>query len=86
MAEYLIGDRDKAAFINKMNKIFGEIKPGSELSSSNFMNIPGEMSIFLTTDPMEEKLLDTLVKKRTFSYPVKKISLKEMIEASREQV
>lgn len=87
MAEYLIHDRDKAAFINRMNKLLRQIEPGLELDSTNFIDVPGsgedDMSIFVTDNPIEVSLLDMLVKKRKFSYPVKKVNLKEIIGASR---
>lgn len=88
MAEYLMHDKDKAAFINRMNKLLGQVKPGLELNSSNFIDVPGDGSdtdtcIFVTDDPLEEKLLDTLISKKVFSYSIKKINLKEMVDASR---
>lgn len=87
MAEYVIHDKDKAAFINRMNKILKQMEPGFELDSTNFIDIPGsgtseDMSIFVTEDPIEEKMVDMLVSKRAFSYPVKKISLKKMAKES----
>lgn len=87
MAEYLLRDKDKAAFINHMNKMLGQVDPGLGLDSNNFLDIPGDnksedKTIFVTDDPIEEKLLDALVKKRSFSYPVKKVNLKEMVDKS----
>ena len=89
MAEYLLRDRDKAAFINHMNKILGQMDPSLGLDSTNFMDIPGDnrsedKTIFVTDDPQEISMLDTLVSKRSFSYPVKKIDLKEMVKKSRK--
>lgn len=89
MAEYLLRDRDKAAFINHMNKILGQMDPSLGLDSTNFMDIPGDnrsedKTIFVTDDPQEISMLDTLVSKRSFSYPVKKIDLKEMVRKSRK--
>ena len=89
MAEYLMYDRDKAAFINKMNKILKQVGPGLELDSTNFIDIPGsgdseDQCIFVTDSDIEEKLLDTLIDKRSFSYTIKKINLKEMVDASRK--
>ena len=89
MAEYLMYDRDKAAFINKMNKILKQVGPGFELDSTNFLDIPGsgdseDQCIFVTDSDIEEKLLDTLIDKRSFSYTIKKINLKEMVDASRK--
>ena len=90
MAEYLLYDKDKAAFINRMNKFLGQVKPNMALDDTNFIDIPGDSSsddqcIFVTDNPVEEKLLDALISKRAFSYPIKKIPLKEMVKASREQ-
>lgn len=87
MAEYLMHDRDKAAFINRMNKLLKQVKPGLEVKSTNFIDVPGsgedDMCIFVTTDPLEEKMLDMLIDKRAFSYKIKKVNLKEIIDASR---
>jgi hypothetical protein len=88
MAEYLIHDKDKAAFINKMNKILKQIKPGFELDTTNFIDVPGsntvdDMSIYVTNNPIEEKTVDAMVSNKAFSYPLKKINLKEIAIASR---
>jgi len=88
MAEYLLYDKDKAAFINRMNKMLKQVEPGLELDSTNFLDIPGsgdeDQCIFVTDSFIEEKLLDTLIDKRAFSYTIKKINLKEMVDASRK--
>ena len=89
MAEYLLRDRDKAAFINHMNKLLGQMDPGLGLDSSNFIDVPGDnksedKTIFATDDPREVSMLDTLINNRSFSYPVKKIDLKEMVKKSRK--
>lgn len=88
MAEYLLHDKDKAAFINRMNKLLKQIKPNLELDSTNFIDVPGngsdtDMSIFVTQNPIEEKMLDMLIDKHSFSYKIKKVNLKEIISASR---
>lgn len=88
MAEYLLHDKDKAAFINRMNKLLKQIKPNMELDSTNFIDVPGsggadDMSVFVTENPIEEKMLDMLINKHSFSYKVKKVNLKEIISASR---
>ena len=88
MAEYLMYDKDKAAFINRMNKMLKQVKPNLELDSVNFIDIPGsnngeDQCIFVTDSIIEEKLLDTLISNRAFSYTIKKIPLKEMIKTSR---
>jgi hypothetical protein len=88
MAEYLIHDKDKAAFINRMNKMLKQVQPGFELDTINFIDVPGsntaeDMSIYVTENPIEEKMLDMLLSKRAFSYPIKKVNLKEIAIASR---
>ena len=88
MAEYLIHDKDKAAFINRMNKMLKQVQPGFELDTINFIDVPGsntveDMSIYVTENPIEEKMLDMLISKRAFSYPIKKVNLKEIAIASR---
>ena len=88
MAEYLLHDRDKAAFINRMNKLLKQVKPNMELDSTNFIDVPGsggenDMSIFVTENPIEEKMLDMLIDKRSFSYKVKKVNLKEIVGSIR---
>lgn len=89
MAEYLMYDKDKAAFLNKMNKVLKQVGPNLELDSTNFLDIPGsgdgeDQCLFVTDSAIEEKLLDTMIDKRAFSYSIKKINLKEMIDASRK--
>lgn len=83
MAEYLLYDRDKAAFINHMNKLLKQFSPPTELSSTNFIDIPGsgeeDKCIFIPGSPIEEKLLDVLISKHKLSYKVKKVNLKEMV-------
>ncbi len=90
MAEYLMYDKDKAAFINRMNKLLGQVGPGMELKSSNFLDVPGsstseDTTVFVTNDPIVIKLLDTLIDKNAFTYSIKRIDLKEMIRVSREE-
>jgi hypothetical protein len=90
MAEYLLRDRDKAAFINHMNKILGQMDPELGLDTTNFLDIPGsnkseDKTIFATDNPQEIGMLDTLINNKSFSYPVKKVDLKEMAKASHNQ-
>jgi hypothetical protein len=88
MAEYTLYDKDKAAFINRMNKLLSQIKSGTELNSTNFIDVPGsgtseDKCIFVTDSPVEEQLLDMLIDKKAFSYPIKKISIKEILKSIR---
>ena len=88
MAEYLLHDRDKAAFINRMNKLLKQIKPNMELDSTNFIDVPGnggadDMTVFVTENPIEEKMLEMLIDKNSFSYKIKKVNLKEIVGSLR---
>lgn len=84
MAEYLIQDRDKAAFINRMNKLLDQLKPGLELKSEDFIDLPesGEEDacIFVSNDDVTEKLLDTMIDKKVFIYKIKKIDLDKTLK------
>lgn len=85
MSEYLLHDSDKAAFINKMNKLLNQIKPNLELNSETFIDIPGsgdeDMCVFVTEDPIEEKMLDLMIDKHKFSYKIKKVHLKGLVDS-----
>jgi hypothetical protein len=65
--------------------------PKLGLDSTNFLDIPAshkseDKTIFATDDPQEIGMLDTLINNKSFSYPIKKIDLKEMAKSSREKV
>jgi len=85
MSQYLIYDRDKAAFMNKVNKLLKQLDPPQELGSTNFIDVPGsgteDKTIVVTENPVEEKMIDALCKKRAFSYKVKKINLQEIVSS-----
>jgi len=85
MAEYLLHTRDKAAFTNAVNKRLGQIKPEAELDITSFINIPGsgkdDKCVYVPADQSEEDLIDTMIGNKTFSYNVKKIDLKEIVES-----
>lgn len=89
MAQYLMHDRDKAAFINRMNRLFGQLQPPSELDSTNFIDIPGngedDKCVFVTDSSVEEQLLDAMVDKKKFSYPIKKVDLQEIVKSLKSQ-
>ncbi len=40
MAEYVLQDKDKAAFINKMNKILSQLQPGLGVDNTSFVDVP----------------------------------------------
>jgi hypothetical protein len=90
MAQYLIYDKDKSAFTNRINKLLKQMDPGFELLSSNFIDIPGgndneDMTIFATDDPAVEQLVDMMVSQRKFSYKVKKVNLQEIVSSLKSQ-
>ncbi len=64
--------------------------PKLGLDTTNFLDVPGsnkseDKTIFATDSPQEIGMLDTLINNKSFSYPVKKINLKEMVKSSRKQ-
>jgi hypothetical protein len=85
MAEYVIQDKDKAAFINKLNKVLSQLQPGLGIDNTSFVDIPetdnDDKTIFVTGDPVEEKVLDQLIDQKAFNFKVKKISLKEILQS-----
>jgi len=89
MAEYVLQDKDKAAFINKMNKILSQLQPGLGVDNTSFVDVPenkdDDKCIFISGNDVEEKVLDQLIDQKTFNFKVKKISLKEILrEIKRE--
>jgi hypothetical protein len=88
MAEYLMQDKDKAAFINRMNKVLSQIKPGLELDSNSFVDVPAEeedddKTIFIPTNELEEKVLDGMMDRKVFSYKIKKIDATKILDTLR---
>lgn len=88
MKEYLIYDRDKAAFINRMNKFLKQLNPKITVNSDSFIDIPGEgeqdLTIYKTGTPEEGQILNTLLKNKMFNFKVKPISLKEIVSKIKE--
>jgi hypothetical protein len=90
MAQYLIQDKDKAAFTNRINKLLKQMDPGFELLSSDFVDIPGDggdtdMCIFATDDAVVEKLIDMMISQHKFSYKIKKVNLQEIVHSLKNQ-
>jgi hypothetical protein len=87
MAEYVLQDKDKAAFINKMNKVLSQLQPGLGVDNTSFIDVPenkdDDKCIFVTGDPVEEKVLDQLIDQNVFNFKVKKISLKKILKEIR---
>ena len=90
MAEYVLQDKDKAAFINKMNKVLSQLQPGLGVDNTSFIDVPEnkdeDKTIFVTGDPVEEKVLDQLIIQKAFIFKVKKISLKEILKEIKQQI
>lgn len=88
--EYLMYDRDKAAFINKFNKYIGQIKPDFKISSENFIDIPGskeeDTCIFIVSDPLEEQIMELLIKNKGFNFKIKKISSSKIIDSIKQDL
>ena len=40
MAEYVLQDKDKAAFINKLNKVLSQIGGGYGVDNTSFVDVP----------------------------------------------
>jgi len=88
MAEYVLQDKDKAAFINKMNKVLSQLKPGLGVDNTSFVDIPEnedeDKCIFVSGNEVEEKVLDQLIDRKAFIFKVKKISLKEILQSIKQ--
>lgn len=89
MAEYILQDKDKAAFINKMNKVLSQLKPGLGVDNTSFVDVPEQEDedkcIFVSGNDVEEKVLDQLIDRKAFNFKVKKISVNEILrEIKRE--
>lgn len=88
MAEYVLQDRDKAAFINKMNKVLSQLNPGLGVDNTSFIDVPEQKDedkcIFVSGNEVEEKVLDQLIDRKAFNFKVKKISLKEILQSIKQ--
>ena len=90
MAEYVLQDKDKAAFINKMNKVLSQLQPGLGVDNTSFIDVPEnkdeDKCIFVSGTEVEEKVLDQLISQKAFIFKVKKISLKEILKEIKQQI
>ena len=89
MAEYLLQDKDKAAFINRMNKVLSQIGSGFGLDQSSFVDVPetedDDKCIYIASTDVEEKVLDSLIDKNAFTYKIKKINVNEILREIEEE-
>jgi hypothetical protein len=90
MAEYVLQDKDKAAFINRMNKVLSQIGTGFGVDQSSFVDVPetedDDKCIFIAGSDVEEKVLDSLIDKNAFTYKVKKIDVNEILREIKQQL
>jgi hypothetical protein len=90
MAEYILQDKDKAAFINRMNKVLSQIGSGFGLDQSSFVDVPetedDDKCIFIASTDVEEKVVDSMIDKNAFTYKVKKISVNEILSEIKQQL
>ena len=90
MAEYVLQDKDKAAFINRMNKILSQIGTGFGVDQNSFVDVPEEENddkcIYVAGSDVEEKIVDSLIDKNAFSYKVKKINVNEILREIKQQL
>lgn len=88
MAEYVLQDKDKAAFINKMNKVLSQLNPGLGVDNTSFIDVPEnedeDKCIFVSGNDVEEKVLDQLIDRKGFNFKIKKISLKEILQSIKQ--
>ena len=88
MAEYVLQDKDKAAFINKMNKVLSQLNPGLGVDNTSFIDVPEQEDedkcIFVSGNEVEEKVLDQLIDRKAFNFRIKKISLKEILQSIKQ--
>jgi hypothetical protein len=90
MAEYLLQDKDKAAFINRLNKILSQIGSGFGVDRDSFVDVPEtedeDKCIFIASSDVEEKVLDSMIDKNAFTYKVKKINVNEILREIKKQL
>jgi hypothetical protein len=90
MAQYVLQDRDKAAFINRMNKILSQVGSGFGVDQNSFVDVPetedDDKCIYIAASDVEEKIVDSLIDKNAFSYKVKKIDVNEILREIKQQL
>jgi hypothetical protein len=84
MAKYFVlSDKDKAAFINQINKFLKQIDSTLGVDTNNFKDVPSigegeDLTLFMTASPWEEKVMDVLQKNKAFDFKVKEVNPKDM--------
>lgn len=90
MAEYILQDKDKAAFINRMNKVLSQIGSGFGVDRNSFVDVPetedDDKCIYIASNEVEEKVVDSMIDKNAFSYKVKKIDVNEILREIKQQL
>jgi hypothetical protein len=89
MAQYLLHTKDKAAFLNSTNKRLKQINPETELDINSFIVVPGsgedDKCIYVSADPTEQDMIDTMIDNKVYNFKVKKIDLKEIVKSLKSQ-
>lgn len=84
---FLFKDENRAAFENGANKLFKENDlPDMKVNSKGMMNYPkddNEFTVYVTTDPVEVKILQQAEKDKHFNFPFKHINMKEIHETAK---
>ncbi len=88
MATFLFRDANKAAFINGANKLFKDNELNFEISQDDLIDTPSpdkvEFTIYVTDDPQTADVLKNAEKSKYFSFPFRKIDMKEMVSESKK--
>jgi predicted RNA-binding protein len=89
MAEYVLQDKDKAAFINRMNKVLSQIGDSYGVDDTSFVDVPEnedeDKCIYIAGSPVEEKVVDSMIDQKVFSYKVKKIDVNEILREIKKE-
>lgn len=83
MITYLFADKNKAAFVNAINKLLKNNEMGYEVSSTDLVNpspSKTESTLFITDDESEVRIMDNAIKTKYFKFPIEKVNLKNMKE------
>lgn len=83
MVTYLFADKNKAAFVNAINKLLKNNELGYEVSSTDLINpspSKTESTLFVTDDENEVYIMDDAIKSKYFKFPIEKVNIKNMKE------
>jgi hypothetical protein len=65
-----------------MNNVLKQIGDNLELDTNSFIDVPSsdnkDLTLYIPANETEEKILDFLINKKSFSYKVKKVNVKNI--------